>query len=289
MSLALCVSLTWLGGSVLLGGSRARAQAPAATPSGTRPNTLAGRCGSANWVCVSQCIDVTCVDRCLADGCEKPLDALVQCAAQSQCAGDDSDCVARACGQQCDKTFEPAPKSPEKEQPDPCSLPEMNAGAVPKGLAGTWVLEAASLKQSEKARVAKAEEGKDVKPRADYKRSMVVTPGGCFLLSTQLEDATLGKGNALAVRSWGPFQVNAKKHTVQLLTHDGQAVGTVCGKPRVIGLTGGKFQQPLYEFELEKDTLGLTLKAPSKQSFQFHREPQETKVQEKKVQEKKSP
>jgi hypothetical protein len=271
----LALSLLWT--------STAGAQAPAATAPGTKANTLAGRCGSANWVCVSQCIDVTCVDRCLVDSCEKPLDELIQCAAKAKCAPDDSDCVANACGKQCEKTFEPAPKSPEKELAEPCARPEMNAGEVPKGLAGTWVLEAASLKQSEKVRVAKAEEGKDVKPRADYKRSMVVTPGGCFLLSTQLEGATLGKGNALAVRSWGPFQVDKKKHTVQLLTQDGQAVGPVCGKTRVTPLSKGKFQQPLYEYELEKDTLALTLKARSKQTFQFHREPQETQVQEKKA------
>ena len=96
----------------VLWSSTAGAQAPAVTKGEGTPRSLGGRCGSANWVCVAQCIDVTCVDRCLAQGCEKALDTLAACAAKSGCGADDSDCVDKACGKQCDRTFEPAPPSP---------------------------------------------------------------------------------------------------------------------------------------------------------------------------------
>ncbi len=219
---------------------------------------------------MSQCIDVTCVDRCLAEGCEEALGTLVQCAAKSGCGPDDSACVARVCGRQCGRTFEPAPPSPEKALPDPCAEAGVGAGAVPKEMVGRWVLEAASIKPEEKARIAGEEA--DAKPRADYERSLVVTPGGCFLLSTKLEDATLGRGNSLEIRSWGAFQVDEKEDTVQLQTRSGQAVGPVCGKPRVIGLSKGKFERPTYQYELEGDTLSLTAKAASRQTFLFRRQ-----------------
>jgi hypothetical protein len=220
---------------------------------------------------VSQCIDVTCVDRCLAEGCENALKELEQCAARSGCGPDDSACVARVCGKQCGRTFEPAPPSPEKEAPDPCADASVGAGAVPKEVVGRWVLEAASLRPEEKARIA-GREGADAKPRPDYERALVVTPGGCFFMRTKLEDATLGRGNVLEVRSWGAFQVNEKQDTVELRTKSGQAVGTVCGKERVIGLSQGKFQRPLYKYDVEGDTLTLTAQTASQQTFQFRRQ-----------------
>jgi hypothetical protein len=251
--------------------SSAVAQTSGGAQAGGKARTLAGRCGSANWVCVAQCIDVTCVDRCLAEGCEKALGALAQCAARSGCGPDDSDCVARVCGKQCGRTFEPAPASPEKENPDPCTDASVGAGAVPKKVVGRWSLEAASIRPDEKPRI-EGVESPDAKPRPDYARSLVVTPGGCFLLRTKLEDATLGRGNALEIRSWGAFQVNEKDDTVELRTTSGQAVGPVCGKPRVIGLSKGKFQPTLYTYDVEGDTLTLTAKTPSQQTFQFRRQ-----------------
>lgn len=251
--------------------SSAVAQTSGGAQAGGKARTLAGRCGSANWVCVAQCIDVTCVDRCLAEGCEKALGALAQCAARSGCGPDDSDCVARVCGKQCERTFEPAPPSPEKENPDPCADASVGAGAVPKEVVGRWSLEAASIRPDEKPRV-EGLESPDAKPRPDYARSLVVTPGGCFLLRTKLEDATLGRGNALEIRSWGAFQVNEKDDTVELRTKSGQAVGPVCGKPRVIGLSKGKFQPTSYTYDVEGDTLTLTAKTPSLQTFQFRRQ-----------------
>ena len=179
------------------------------------------------------------------------------------------------CGKQCDKTFEPAPPSPEQENADPCADGSVEEGAVPKDVVGDWSLEAASLRPGERDKVARANEGQDVKPRPDYERALKVTPGGCFLLSTKLEDATLGRGNALEVRAWGSFQVDAKKDTVRLLTKSGQAVGPVCGKPRVVGLSKGKFRQPVYQYDVEGDTLTLTSEGPSKQTFQFRRASQE--------------
>ncbi|PTL82335.1 hypothetical protein DAT35_21095 [Vitiosangium sp. GDMCC 1.1324] len=252
----------------------AGAQSPEAPQVSGKPRTLAGRCGSTNWVCVSQCIDVTCVDQCLAEGCEQALKALEQCAASSGCGPDDSVCVARVCGKQCDRTFEPAPPSPEKESKDPCAEASVGAGTVPKEVVGRWTLEAASIRPEERPRVA-TDEGTDVKPRPDFKQALVVTPGGCFLLRTKLEEATLGRGNALEIRSWGAFQVDEKKGTVELRTKSGQAVGPVCGKPRVIGLSKGKFQQPVYKYDVEGDTLTLTSQAPSKQTFQFSRQTKE--------------
>lgn len=255
------------------------AQNPAGPSAAGKPRTLAGRCGSANWVCVSECIDVTCVDKCLAEGCEQALDALARCAEKSGCGPDDSACVSRVCGRQCDRTFEPAPPSPEKELPDPCADASVGAGKVPEGVVGRWSLEAASIRPEERPRLAGQEEGADVKPRPDFERALVVTPGGCFLLRTKLEDATLGRGNALEIRSWGAFQVDEKKDTVRLWTKSGQAVGPVCGKPRVIGLSKGKFQRPVYTYDVEGDTLTLTAQTPSKQTFQFRRRTQEQKEQ----------
>jgi hypothetical protein len=256
----------------------AAAQVPAALPAGSKPRALAGRCGSANWVCVSRCIDMTCVDRCLAKGCEEALKSLEQCAAKSGCGDDDSACVARACGAQCGRSFEPAPPSPEKETTDPCADATL-AGKVPKEVVGRWSLEAASLRPEERARIVGGEGTEDAKPRPDYERWLEVTPQGCFILSTKLEDATLGKGNELQVRSWGVFQVDEKKDTVDLRTKSGQAVGTVCGKPRVISLSKQRFEpgRP-YKYDVEGDTLTLTAQTPSKQTFQFRRQaPEETR------------
>jgi hypothetical protein len=249
----------------------AGAQTPEGQAPARKPRTLAGRCGAANWACVSQCIDIACVETCLARGCEEALVALARCAQKSGCGPDDSACVARVCGKQCERTFEPAPPSPEQESTDPCAEASVEAGEVPKKVVGRWSLEAASLRPEEKARIT---EGgiSEAKPRADYERVLEVTPGGCFLLRTTLEDATLGQGNGLEVRRWGAFEVNEKDKTVELRTKSGQAVGTVCGKPRVISLAKGKFEKRPYKLEVEGDTLTLTAETPSKQTFQFSRQ-----------------
>jgi len=238
---------------------------------GGAARTLAGRCGAANWVCVAQCIDVTCVDKCLATGCEKALDALVHCSERTRCGADDSVCVARACDDQCGRSFEPAGKSSEREAVDPCRRVSPGAAQrVPEELVGNWTLEAASIRPEEREHLA-AEEGKDVKPRPDYGRSLRVTSSGCFVMETKLEDATLGKGNALEVRSWGTLQVDPDKETVRLRARDGQAVGPVCGKARAISLSKGQFPSPSYEYEIEEDLLTLTAETSSKQTFQFRR------------------
>ncbi len=258
--------------------SSAEAQAPAVTKGAGTPRTLAGRCGSANWVCVAQCIDVTCVDRCLAQGCEKALDSLAACAAKSGCGADDSDCVDKACGKQCDRTFEPAPPSPVTETADPCADASVGSGKVHKKMVGTWSLEAASVRPEEKPKVVGEEMQQDVRPRPDFERTLVVTQTGCFLLRTKLETATLGKGSQLEVRSWGALEVDEKKDSVALRTKSGQAVGTVCGKPRVVSLAKGKFQRPAYDYELEGEVLGLTAQTEAKQTFQFRRaSPEEVK------------
>jgi hypothetical protein len=153
-------------------------------------------------------------------------------------------------------------------------------------MVGRWSLEAASLRPDEKARVVEGRGGADAgvaadggiptvadaMPRSDYERWLEVTPGGCFVMRTKLEDATLGRGNELEVRRWGTFVVDEKKDTVELRTVSGQAVGPVCGKPRVISLEKGKFEQRTYSYETTKDTLTLTAETPSSQTFQFRRQ-----------------
>ena len=252
----------------LMGSAPALGQAGAAAA----PRTLAGRCGATNWACVAQCIDRTCVDRCLADVCEKALNSLVRCAERSGCGPDDSVCSAKACGRQCEKSFEPAGRTPERETLNPCADPALGKGRVPRELVGRWSLEAASISAEDREKLA-AQEGKDVKPRPDYERLLEVTPDGCFLLETNLEDATLGRGNQLAVRAWGAFEVDEKQKAVSLQPQDGQAVGPVCGKDRAIPVPKEKLQSGTYAFDVEGEVLTLTRKDASKQTFQFRRAP----------------
>jgi hypothetical protein len=251
--LALCVLLQALS---------AAAQAPS-----DKPRTLAGVCGTTNWVCVAECIDASCVERCLREGCEEALERLQVCTSTAGCAPDDMQCSARACGQACQRAFEPAPRSPEREKPTPCKgFTVEGGGRPPAEVLGQWELSAATLmpeREGEPARLSP-------EPRADYARSLEVTPEGCFVMRTRLEAATLGQGNALEVRAWGTFAVTGQDR-VALRTKDGQAVGTVCGKPRVISLSKGKFQGPRYTFTVEKDTLTLVVEDPSKRTFQFQR------------------
>ncbi|HYH95523.1 MAG TPA: hypothetical protein VD972_06100, partial [Hyalangium sp.] len=58
---------------------------------------------------------------------------------------------------------------------------------------------------------------------------------------------------------------------VVLKPKDGQAVGKVCGAPRVIGLSKGKFLGPRYSFSVEEDTLTLVVDDASQRTFQFQR------------------
>lgn len=250
---ALCVLL------VLAWAAPAAAQAPA-----PKPRTLAGVCGTSNWVCVAECIDTQCVEQCLQRGCETALERLKQCTAKAGCGPDDSECTERQCGPICKRAFEPAPPSPEKEKPDPCA--GVTGSPVPEEVVGRWELSAASLQPG----VLKHPDVEEPNPRPDYVRTLQVTPGGCFILQTQLEDATLGHGNQLVVRAWGTFEVTEEKQVV-LRIRDGQAVGPVCGEERVIPLSKGRFRAPPYTFDVEKDTLTFTAQAASKQTFQFQR------------------
>jgi hypothetical protein len=237
----------------------ALAQAPA-----RKPRTLSGVCGKANWVCVAECIDTACVDQCLQKGCEEALARLDRCTHSSGCGPDDSECSARQCGAICQKTFEPAPPSPVKEKPEPCE--GVSGAKVPEELVGDWVLSAATLKPG----VRRDPEVDVPDPRSDYQRTLRVTANGCFVTQMQLEDDTLGRGNALVVRSWGTFEMKDKDVAV-LRTQDGQAVGTVCGKPRVTSLAKGRFGTPSYTFDVDGDTLTLTAQTASKQTLQFQR------------------
>jgi len=238
-----------------------------AQTSARSPRTLGGGvCGTSNWVCVAECIDSSCMDQCLREGCEQALGRLRACTTKAGCAPDDTTCSARACGGMCQRAFEPAPKSPEKEKPRPCEgFSVESQGAPPKEVVGRWELSAATLKPEPEGSPARL----NPEPRPDYVRTLEVTPSGCFILRTKLEDATLGQGNFLEVRSWGSFAVTKDK--VVLKPKDGQAVGKVCGAPRVIGLSKGKFLGPRYTFSVEKDTLTLVVDDASKRTFQFQR------------------
>ena len=233
------------------------------------PRTVAGVCGRTNWACVSECIDAECVDKCLREGCENSLKQLKSCTSKASCAPDDSKCAATSCGQTCERAFEPAPKSPEKPVEDPCEGPKALQGtAVPEELVGTWVLSAASLPDIDQGR----EERIDVQPRSDYARSLRMTPRGCFVLRTKLDDATLGRGSTLDVRAWGRVELKDKKH-LALRTQDGQAVGPVCGKERVVPLAKGRFKGGEFTYAIEeKDSLILTVPGATRQTFQFERE-----------------
>ncbi|MFL5347710.1 MAG: hypothetical protein ACJ8AT_23220 [Hyalangium sp.] len=240
----------------------AMAQAPARTP-----RTLSGGvCGTTNWVCVAECIDASCVDQCLREGCEEALGRLRACTDKAGCAPEDTACSARLCGGTCQKAFEPAPKSPEKEKPEPCAGFQAEGGKAPEKLVGRWELSAATLTAEPKENPTELEP----KPRSDYARTLVVTPEGCFQMSTALQEATLGRSNSLEVRSWGSLMA-VDKDKVVLRTKDGQAAGHVCGKPRVFGLSKGKFQGPRYRFTVEEDTLTLIMDDATKRTFQFQR------------------
>lgn len=240
-----------------------------AQASSRKPRTLTGGvCGTTNWVCVAHCIDSTCVERCLREGCEEALEQLQLCTSRAGCAPDDTQCAARKCGETCQRAFEPAPPSPEKEKPRPCEGFQVEGpGRVPEELVGRWELSAATLRpepRDEPERLTPS-------PRADFRRTLEVTAEGCFLMETELEDATLGQGNTLDVRAWGTFAVTEDK--VVLRPRDGQAVGQVCGKPRVFGLSKGRFRGPRYSFSVEEDTLTLVVDDASKRTFQFQRAP----------------
>lgn len=243
----------------------------AAQPSSERPRTVAGVCGATNWACVAECIDAECVDKCLREDCEKALDRLKVCTQKAGCAPDDTQCSARTCGRTCQRSFEPAPPSPEQERVDPCQGLPAPAARPPEELVGLWTLSAASLPKVEEGGPDRLE----VQPRADYARTLRVTPEGCFVLRTALEEATLGQGNKLVVRAWGTVELSGKDR-LMLRTRDGQAVGPVCGDKRVIPLNRKKlkFRGGTYLWDVERETLTLTVDDATKQTFQFERTPE---------------
>ena len=200
----------------------------------------------------------------MCEGCEQALERLRACTEKAGCAPDDTTCSARVCGGTCQRAFEPAPKSPEKEKKEPCEGFSTD-GPPPKEVVGRWELAAATLKPEPPGSPARL----NPDPRPDYVRTREVTPSGCFILRTKLEDSAIGQGNFLEVRSWGSFAVTKDK--VVLKPKDGQAVGQVCGAPRIFGLSKGKFLGPRYTFSVEKDTLTLVVDDASKRTFQFQR------------------
>lgn len=232
-----------------------------------------GRCTDANWACVAECIDVRCIDRCLADACEARLKTLRACTQQKGCPGTDPTCARAQCGPHCAAAFGKAPsaqtaKAPAEPVDDPCAGRPGTAN-LPSRLAGRWELQAATLGPQDRFG-----ETSDPNPRPDYDRSLRVEPSGCFVLETHLEDATLGQGNALVVRAWGTLEVTTDardddKHTVRLHTEAAQAVGEICAEPRALQLRPQAFRRPKYRAELEADRLTLIEQKADGQTFQF--------------------
>ena len=133
---------------------------------------------------------------------------------------------------------------------------------------GRWVLQAASLPpRSDDERAAA-----DPEVRADFDLTLEVTPAGCLVLRTPLDDATLGRGNSLEVRAWGVFDTAKKKDQVQLVGRGGQAVGAVCGDRRVIPLNHERFNVTSYKLQMEDGLLILTGVTDAKQVFQFEKQ-----------------
>lgn len=230
--------------------------------------TAAGRCGAQNWTCVALCVDRKCSNACLAKGCAQQLAALKRCAAERGCPSDDPGCTERRCTPVCQRSFEPAPPSPQKEQPDPCAGLGVKGSPPDEKYVGRWVLQAASLPpRTEAERVER-----DPEVRADFDLTLEVTPRGCFVLRTPLDDATLGRGNALEVRAWGVFDTAHAEDQVRLLGRGGQAVGAVCGEQRVIPLDPRRFNVTSYRLQLEDGLLLLTGLTDAKQLFQFEKQ-----------------
>jgi hypothetical protein len=230
--------------------------------------TAAGRCGSQNWTCVALCVDRKCSNQCLATGCAKTLATLKKCAAAEKCPSDDPECSEQRCRPLCQRSFEPAPPSPQKEQADPCAGLAIRGPPPDEKYVGRWVLQAASLPpRTEAERVAM-----DPDVRADFDLTLEVTPAGCFVLRTPLDDATLGRGNSLEVRAWGVFDTQKQEDHVLLQGRGGQAVGAVCGDRRVIPLNHEKFNVTSYKLQMEDGLLILTGETDAKQVFQFEKQ-----------------
>ena len=238
-----------------------------AQPAGAA-RSAAGRCGAQNWTCVAMCVDRKCANQCLATGCAKTLARLKKCALEQRCPSDDPECTEDRCTPLCQRSFEPAPPSPQREHEDPCAALGLKGPPPDEKYVGRWVLQAASLPpRTEAERVAT-----DPDVRADFDLTLEVTPTGCFVLRTPLDDATLGRGNALEVRAWGIFDTAKKEDQVLLQGRGGQAVGAVCGEPRVIPLNHQRFNVTSYKLQLEDGLLILTGLTDAQQVFQFEKQ-----------------
>ena len=88
------------------------------------------------------------------------------------------------------------------------------------------------------------------------------------MLESPLEDATLGEGNRVTVRSWGTLQIQGKSR-IRFLTTGAHAQGNACGVDVSQDLSRSKFIQPTYDWSVESKVLSLTGRDPPKTSFQF--------------------
>jgi hypothetical protein len=260
---------------VVIGGVASLGAKPQAKPGGDTSAKAPdpGICEYADWACVSECISEKCADECLRKRCQRVLDALVECSSRRGCedAGTgDTRCVERTCTSLCRAAF--GPPSQRKPDPkfDPCSTAKERVANVPKELIGTWNLSSASLEPLEERGPEETEEER--LPRPDYARSLRITETGCFVLVTPLEDATLGEGNRVTVRSWGTVEATGtRKKRVRFLTTGANADGTACKVDVEQDLRKSKFLQPTYEWQVEREVLSLTGKDPEKTSYQFER------------------
>jgi len=233
------------------------AAAPAEEPAG---------CERTNWACVAECIDRRCSDACLGGRCEAPLKALRACSQKRGCGNEDSACTARECQRECPQAFGGGAREAPEEK-DPCAgVPKV---PVPKEWVGRWTVVGASMEPM----VQDGGAAPGAQPRADYGKVFVVSATGCFVMQERLGSPSLGQGNWLVVRGWGPLRAKkaGKRALVTLDTRSGQAAGTLCDEPRVFDLRGAQFQRPTYELKVEKDVLTLTATTPDRQTYEFRR------------------
>lgn len=228
-----------------------------------------GICETTDWACVSECISEECADECLRKRCQRVLDALIICSRRTGCgpAEADASCIERNCDRLCEAAFGEPTKEQPKEAFDPCPTLKAPPVDVPDNLVGEWELSAASLEPPKDAGVKT--EPEDREPRGDYARFLRITDRGCFVLTTPLQDESLGEGNRVTVRAWGTIQVDRRR--IRFLTTDAHARGQACKVGVARELSEAKFVQPRFDWKIEADVLSLTGRDPQKTSFQFEK------------------
>ena len=199
-----------------------RAQAPQPAPA----------CAQPMWSCLAGCLSKECAQRC-AEPCKTAIQALRRCR-RAACPSGDVACQHRACPQPCERVFGALPAGVASEAPEPCGPGGPASPGVPQELVGVWELQSGSFLRPK----SKAE---DALIRSDYTMRVHIAPQGCFVVETRLGSASLGAGNALALRVWGRVVMLGEREW-QAVREGGTLTGEVCGRPRAVLFekTGGQ-------------------------------------------------